>query len=65
MSSFLRRVEDGRLQFKSLDFRILLGDMFELCSNESEIRWLKEGLICEVEMAVEDFEDYMEGTKNE
>ena len=65
MSRFLRRTEDGRLQFKSLAFRFLLGGMFELCNNESEIRWLKEGLICEVEILGQEFEDYMEGTKNE
>ena len=65
MSSFLRRVEDGRLQFKSLDFRILLSDMFELCNNESEIRWLKEGLICEVEIVAGRIQGLYGGNKNE
>jgi hypothetical protein len=36
--------ENGKLKFSSLDFEILIGDMYSECETEKEIEWLKEQL---------------------
>jgi hypothetical protein len=38
----LSRSEKGRLILNSLDLQIFLGDLFEKCEDEHEIRWLQD-----------------------
>lgn len=36
--------KDGKLNFKSLDCQIFLGDLYEKCKNEHEVEWLQDAL---------------------
>lgn len=40
----VERNEKGRLQLRSLDMQIFMGDLFEKCENEHEIDWLEDQL---------------------
>lgn len=50
----LKRLKDGKLLFESLDFKILISDMFELCVSEKEKEWLKDIIISEIEVISEE-----------
>ncbi len=50
----LSRNENGKLQFQSLDFQILIGDMFSKCKNEHEVEWVQEQLQSCVECEAEE-----------
>jgi hypothetical protein len=49
----LERV-DKKLIFSSLDFEILIGDLYEKCESEQEIEWLQDQLSSIVECLAEE-----------
>lgn len=48
------RNDKDKLIFQSLDFEIMLGDMFMKCRNVREARWLANQLQCAVEVICEE-----------
>lgn len=56
----LSRNEKGKLALKSLDFQILISDMFTECKDQREIEWLGEALSGIVECSAEERLDEIE-----
>lgn len=50
----INRDYKGRMVFQSLDFRILIGDLFEKCKTVNEVEWLTEQLTSAIECASEE-----------
>ena len=50
----VKRNNNGKLVFQSLDFEIMLGDMFMKCKNVSEAQWLADQLQGAVEVICEE-----------
>ena len=50
----LVRNNKGKLVFQSLDFEILMGDMFMKCKNVTEAQWLADQLQGAVEVICEE-----------
>jgi hypothetical protein len=46
--------ENGKLLLSSLDFEILIGDLYEKCESEQEIEWLQDQLASIVECLAEE-----------
>ena len=56
------RNNKGKLVFQSLDFEIMLGDMFMKCKNVKEAQWLADQLQGAVEVICEEkIEEFEEG----
>lgn len=53
----LKRSENGKLKFSSLDFEIFIGDLFIECENDNEIDWLEEQLKGAVECIAQEARD--------
>ena len=54
------RDDKDKLVFQSLDFKIMLGDMFMKCRNVREAQWLAEQLQGAVEVICEEKIDEIE-----
>lgn len=54
------RNDNDKLVFQSLDFEIMLGDMFMECRNVREIQWLADQLQGAVEVICEERIDEIE-----
>ena len=50
----VKRNNNDKLVFQSLDFEIMLGDMFMKCKNVSEAQWLADQLQGAVEVICEE-----------
>lgn len=50
----VERKENGKLAFKSLDFEIFIGDIYEQCNTESEINFIMENMQGIVESLAEE-----------
>ena len=55
----IKRV-DGKLELKSLDLMIRLGDLFENCKTEQEIEWLLQEIVESAEVVAEEALDELE-----
>lgn len=57
----LNRNAKGKLEFKSLDMQIFIGDLYAECKTEKEINWVEEQLQaiveCSAEERLEELED--------
>lgn len=51
---------NGKLELKSLDLMIKLGDLFENCKTEREIDWLLQQIIESAEIVAEEVLDELE-----
>lgn len=54
------RNDKGKLSFKSLDFEIVIGDMFEICKTEKEVLWVTEQLSSIIECSSDERLDEIE-----
>lgn len=53
----VKRNENGKLKFSSLDFEILIGDLLIECKNDDEINWLEYQLKTIVEGIAQEARD--------
>lgn len=53
----LNRNNNGKLVLKTLDFQIMIGDMFVQCDDEGEVDFLQENLTGIIENLAEERKD--------
>lgn len=60
----IKRV-NGKLELKSLDLMIQLGNLFEHCKTEKEIDWLLQQIVESAEVVAEEVLDELEDCEEE